>query len=67
MEYRWCVHLGTLGVGVVEYGPYAILNLAIPFISILYAITGFTIVKLTEEEKMANAKDELKNEELSVG
>lgn len=59
--------LGTLGVGVVEYGPYAILNLVIPFISILYAVTGFTIVKLTEEEKMANAKEELKNEELSVG
>ncbi|MEK5037641.1 Na+/H+ antiporter NhaC [Sporosarcina sp. FSL K6-3457] len=59
--------LGTLGVGVVEYGPYAILNLVIPFISILYAVTGFTIVKLTEEEKMANAKEDLKNEELSVG
>ena len=59
--------LGTLGVGVVEYGPYAILNLVIPFISILYAVTGFTIVKLTEEEKMANAKEELKNEELSAG
>lgn len=59
--------LATLGVGVVEYGPYAILNLVIPFISILYAVTGFTIVKLTEEEKMANAKEDLKNEELSVG
>lgn len=59
--------LGTLGVGVVEYGPYAILNLVIPFISILYAITGFTIVKLTEEEKMANAKEGLKDEELSAG
>ena len=59
--------LGTLGVGVVEYGPYAILNLAVPAISILYAITGFSIVKLTEQEKMNNAKEDLKQEELSVG
>ncbi|MFD1928439.1 Na+/H+ antiporter NhaC [Sporosarcina siberiensis] len=42
--------LGTLGVGVVEYGPYAILNLVVPFISIFYAVTGFTIVKMTPEE-----------------
>ncbi len=42
--------LGTLGVGVAQYGPYAILNLFIPFISTLYAATGFTIVKLTKEE-----------------
>ncbi|MFJ7934511.1 Na+/H+ antiporter NhaC [Sporosarcina sp. NPDC096371] len=59
--------LGTLGVGVVEYGPYAILNLVIPFISILYAVTGLTIVKLTEQEKMDIAKEEQRNEELSVG
>lgn len=59
--------LGTLGVGVVEYGPYAILNLVVPIISILYAVTGFSIVKLTEQEKMANAEEDLKNEELNVG
>ncbi|MDV6379161.1 Na+/H+ antiporter NhaC [Sporosarcina sp. GW1-11] len=51
--------LGTLGVSVVEYGPYAILNLVVPLISIIYALTGFTIVKLTPEELMEmNARDE---------
>nr|WP_318616310.1 Na+/H+ antiporter NhaC [Sporosarcina sp. YIM B06819] len=59
--------LGTLGVSVVEYGPYAILNLAVPIISILYAITGFSIVKLSEQEKMELAKEESGNEELSAG
>lgn len=45
--------LGTLGVSVVQYGPYAILNFIVPIISILYAMTGFSIVKMTEEEKLA--------------
>ncbi|PIC62669.1 Na+/H+ antiporter NhaC [Sporosarcina sp. P13] len=50
---------GTLGVSVVEYGPYAILNLVVPLISIIYALTGFTIVKLTPEEVTEmNAKEE---------
>lgn len=54
---------GTLGVSVVEYGPYAILNLVVPFISILYALTGFTIVKLTPEElEDMNAKEALLEE-----
>ncbi|MFS0688412.1 Na+/H+ antiporter NhaC [Sporosarcina sp. 179-K 8C2 HS] len=54
--------LGTLGVGVAQYGPYAILNLFIPFISILYAATGFTIVKLTKEE-IEKAESETETEE----
>lgn len=37
---------GTLGVGVAEYAPFAILNFLCPIISIVYAITGFTIEKL---------------------
>lgn len=41
---------GTLGVSVVEYGPYAILNFAVPLLSIVYALTGFSIVKMTSEE-----------------
>ncbi|WP_376781652.1 Na+/H+ antiporter NhaC [Sporosarcina ureae] len=41
---------GTLGVSVVEYGPYAILNFAVPLISIIYAFTGFAVVKMTSEE-----------------
>ncbi|TDM10579.1 Na+/H+ antiporter NhaC [Macrococcus lamae] len=43
--------LATLNVGVMEYAPYAILNYVIPFISILYGITGFKIVKMTKEER----------------
>ena len=50
---------GTLGVSVVEYGPYAVLNFIVPIISILYAVTGFSIVKLTAEEKAQLEKEEL--------
>lgn len=42
--------LGTLGVGAMEYAPYAVLNYIVPIISIIYAFTGFTIQKLTESE-----------------
>lgn len=56
--------LGTLGVTVFEFGPYAILNFAVPLISILYAFTGFSIVKLTEQEKMQLASIELEEENL---
>ncbi|QUG39983.1 Na+/H+ antiporter NhaC [Psychrobacillus sp. INOP01] len=45
--------LGTLGVGVAEYAPFAILNFVVPVISIIYAMTGFTIQKISESEKMA--------------
>lgn len=48
---------GTLGVSVVQYGPYAILNFIVPIISIFYAMTGFSIVKMTEEEKLAYEKE----------
>lgn len=41
--------LGTLGVGAFEYAPYAVLNFVVPVISILYAFTGFTIVKVQEQ------------------
>ncbi|MFC5604597.1 Na+/H+ antiporter NhaC [Sporosarcina koreensis] len=59
--------LGTLGVGVAQYGPYAILNLFIPFISILYAATGFTIVKLTKEEiEKAESETEAEEEDKSI-
>ncbi|MHA2894278.1 Na+/H+ antiporter NhaC [Bacillus cereus] len=43
--------LATLGVGAFEYAPYAILNFIVPIISIIYGITGFTIVKLADIEK----------------
>lgn len=35
--------LGTLGVPTLQYAPYAVLNFVIPIISIVYALTGFTI------------------------
>lgn len=43
--------LGTLGVHAFAYAPYAILNFAVPILSLIYAFTGFTIVKLSKEEK----------------
>jgi len=36
----------TLGVFPLAYLPFAFLNLINPFISLLYGITGWTIVKL---------------------
>lgn len=58
---------GTLGVSVVQYGPYAILNLVVPFLAILYGVTGFSIVKLTDEEKIKLEEEELKdNKEVSL-
>lgn len=42
--------LGTLGVGAFEYAPYAILNYVVPLLSICYAMTGFTIQKLTQAD-----------------
>ncbi|MGO4889684.1 Na+/H+ antiporter NhaC [Anaerobacillus sp. MEB173] len=40
----------TLAVHPFEYAPYAILNLVVPFISLVYAWTGFSITPLSEEE-----------------
>ncbi|MGM0752845.1 MAG: Na+/H+ antiporter NhaC [Bacillota bacterium] len=48
---------GTLGVHAFEYAPYAVLNFVVPLLSIAYALTGFTITKLTNSELM-NSKDE---------
>ncbi|ASN06047.1 Na+/H+ antiporter NhaC [Virgibacillus necropolis] len=42
---------GTLGVHAFAYAPYAILNFVVPIISLIYAFTGFTITKLSKEEK----------------
>lgn len=42
--------LSTLGVHSFAYAPYAIINYVVPIISIIFAITGFTIVKLTDNE-----------------
>ncbi|WP_227935186.1 Na+/H+ antiporter NhaC [Alkalihalobacillus deserti] len=40
----------TLSVHPLEYAPYAILNLVVPFISLIYAWTGFSITPLSNEE-----------------
>ncbi|PID22356.1 Na+/H+ antiporter NhaC [Sporosarcina sp. P3] len=53
---------GTLGVSVVEYGPYAILNFAVPLLSIVYALTGFSIEKMTSEEIVEMNEQEAKLE-----
>lgn len=50
--------LATLGIGALEYAPYAILNFIVPIISIIYAFIGFTIVKITDEEKRVLEKEE---------
>lgn len=56
--------MSTLGVSVAQYAPYAILNFTVPIISIIFAFTGFTIIKLTEQEKAAlAAEDKRLNEE----
>lgn len=49
---------GTLGVHAFEYAPYAVLNYAVPIISIIFAFTGITIWKLTKEEIEALKKQE---------
>lgn len=50
--------LATLGVHAFDYAPYAVLNFIIPVISIIYAMTGFTITKLTETEIQNIKKEE---------
>jgi Na+:H+ antiporter, NhaC family len=50
--------LGTLGVHALDYAPYAIFNFIVPIISIIYALTGITITKLTPEEILQMKKEE---------
>ena len=57
--------LATLGVGAMEYAPYAILNFVVPIISIIYGYIGFAIVKLTPEE-MAEAEKRKRNEKWKI-
>ncbi|WP_241962519.1 Na+/H+ antiporter NhaC [Staphylococcus sp. KG4-3] len=40
----------TLGVSVVEYAPFAILNYTVPIISIIFGYIGFKIIGLDETE-----------------
>lgn len=57
--------LATLGVGAFEYAPYAILNFIVPIISIIYALTGFTIQKLTETE-IAELEEKEKKQSIEI-
>jgi len=41
---------GVLGVSAAVYWKFAFLNLAVPLISILYGMTGWTITKISDEE-----------------
>ncbi len=49
----WSVHafyiLGVLGVGAMDFAPYAILNYVVPVFSILSALTGIGIARTTQE------------------
>ncbi|WP_458461717.1 Na+/H+ antiporter NhaC [Paenibacillus sp.] len=56
---------GTLGVSVFEYAPYAILNFAVPIIAIIYAMTGFTIEKMSDQER-AKVEKELKQQQDTI-
>ncbi|HAQ08191.1 MAG TPA: Na+/H+ antiporter NhaC [Bacillus bacterium] len=49
---------GTLGVHALDYGPYAVLNFVVPILSVVYAMTGFTITKLTAQEIAVLNKEE---------
>ncbi|MGO1313873.1 MAG: Na+/H+ antiporter NhaC [Staphylococcus equorum] len=48
----------TLGVSVIEYAPYAILNYIVPVISIIFGYIGFKIIGLSKEEIEQNRKEE---------
>jgi len=60
--------LATLGVGAWEYAPYAILNFVVPILSIIYAITGFSIEKLNpgEEQEPLVINDDLEFQDYKV-
>ncbi|MDU7036733.1 MAG: Na+/H+ antiporter NhaC family protein, partial [Staphylococcus simulans] len=41
----------TLGVGVMQYAPFAFLNFLVPIISVIFAYTGYKIVKLPKDKR----------------
>jgi len=43
----------TLGVATLAYLPFAFFNLINPLVSVVYGYTGFTIVKVDEEDEVA--------------
>lgn len=51
----------TLGVSTLSYLPWAVMNYTGIIFSIIYAVTGFGITKLSEEEKKAYEAKEIIN------
>ncbi|MDK7753501.1 Na+/H+ antiporter NhaC [Staphylococcus ureilyticus] len=41
----------TLGVSVMEYAPFAIVNYTVPIISVIFGYIGFKIIKLKDSDK----------------
>jgi NhaC family Na+:H+ antiporter len=52
--------LSVLGVGALEYAPYAIFNYSMPFVVIALAYLGVTVARLTPEEIAAAEAEERK-------
>lgn len=53
--------LATLGVGAFEYAPYAILNFVVPIISIIFALTGFSIAQLQNTNDETHSHSEIRD------
>ena len=53
---------GTLGITVLEYGPFAVMNYAAPIIALILAATGIGIKKITDEDKLNFYKKYYSNE-----
>ncbi len=47
-------YAATLGIGVVEYAPYALLNILNPVVAIIFAFWGVAIIKKTTEGATGN-------------
>ncbi|ADC49485.1 Na+/H+ antiporter NhaC [Alkalihalophilus pseudofirmus OF4] len=56
----------TLAVHPFEYAPYAVLNFVVPILSIIYAWTGFTITRLTDEEALQMERAEQESEQKAI-
>ncbi len=50
---------GTLGVATLTYAPFAFFNLVNPVVALIYGFTGFSIVRLTEDEMRLNPSAEV--------
>lgn len=53
---------GTLGITVLEYGPFAVMNYAAPIIALILAATGIGIKRITDDDKLNFYKKYYPNE-----